>query len=96
MTLRNKPPYKRPPPLAAAVVIIDSALPEIMHGATDEDSWPGVALGTVAAALARMNKEDERRAGVQSGQPSSHRIGGCQEGGGAEMVKPLIRTPAGD
>jgi hypothetical protein len=56
--------------LAAAVAMIDYALPEIMQGATDEDGWP--VLKTVAAALARMNKEAERRAGVQSGQPLSH------------------------
>jgi hypothetical protein len=74
--------------LAAAVAMIDSALPEIMHGATDEDGWPVVALETVAAALAR-------HAGVQSGQTYrlSHRIGGCQGGGGAERTKPLIRVP---
>jgi hypothetical protein len=43
-----------------------------------------VALGTVAAALARMNKE--------AGQTYrlSHGIGGCQ--GGAERAKPLIRV----
>jgi hypothetical protein len=77
-----------PATLAAAVAMIDSALPEIMPGANDEDGLP--VLKTVAAAPANVAPA------CKAGNNTAYLIDGCQGGGGAERVKPLIRMPAGD